>query len=177
MRYAKALFAYAKDAKAEEVIYREMSALAECYRRFPELRTVFENPIMGSSAKLELLKNAVGGKPSEEYVRFMELVLHHKREGYLQTMPLVYIDLYRKEKHITVGSLTTAASLTPEMEEKMKAMLMAGKEGTLEFTTTVNPELLGGFVFDYDTYRLDASVATQLRRVKTQLLEKNRKTV
>lgn len=177
MRYAKALLAFAKDTKSEEALYREMTLLAACYRRFPDFRTVLDNPVMSSEEKLSLLKTAVGGKPGKEYIRFVELVLHHRREDHLQTMALLYIDLYRKKKQIIVGSLITAAPVTPDTKEKMKKMLMTGKEGTLEFSTEVDPEILGGFIFDYDTYRLDASVATQLKRVKTQLLEKNRKTV
>jgi len=56
-------------------------------------------------------------------------------------------------------------------------MLMKDKEGTLEFKTAVDPEILGGFIFGIDTYRLDASVATQLKRVKTQFMDKNRKSI
>lgn len=177
MRYARALYAFAKDTKSEEILYKEMGALTASYRHFPEFRTVLDNPVLGSVEKLLLLKSAVGENPSKEYVRFVDLVLHHRRENYLQSMALMYIDLYRKEKKIIVGSLTTAVSITPETEERMKKLLMAGKEGTLEFTTSVDPNLLGGFIFYYDTYRLDASLTTQLKRVKTQLLEKNRKTV
>lgn len=177
MRYARALYAFAKDTKSEEILYNEMGALTASYRHFPEFRTVLDNPVLGNAEKLLLLKSAVGENPSKEYIRFVELVLHHRRENYLQSMALMYIDLYRKEKKIIVGSLTTAVSITPETEAKMKKLLMTDKEGTLEFTTSVDPNLLGGFIFYYDTYRLDASLTTQLKRVKTQLLEKNRKTV
>lgn len=177
MRYAKALIAFAEDTKSEDTLYKEMTRVAACYRRFPEFRSILDNPIMNAEEKLSLLKSAAGGKPSEEYIRFVKLIVDHKRENHLQTMALLYIDLYRKKKHIIVGSLITASPITPDTEEKMRKMLLTDKEGTLEFSTEVEPDILGGFIFDYDTYRLDASVATQLKRVKTQLLEKNRKTV
>ena len=54
---------------------------------------------------------------------------------------------------------------------------MKDKKGTLEFKTSVDPEILGGFIFGLDTYRLDASIATQLKRVKNQFMDKNRKSI
>ena len=71
----------------------------------------------------------------------------------------------------------TATPLSTETEEQMRRMLMKDKKGTLEFKTSVDPEILGGFIFGIDTYRLDASVATQLKRVKTQFMDKNRKSI
>jgi F-type H+-transporting ATPase subunit delta len=47
----------------------------------------------------------------------------------------------------------------------------------MELTTEVDPSLEGGFIFDYNGVRLDASVATQLKRLKQQLIEKNRRIV
>ena len=41
----------------------------------------------------------------------------------------------------------------------------------------MNPAIEGGFVFDINDYRLDASVATQLKRVQQQFIDKNRRIV
>ena len=51
----------------------------------------------------------------------------------------------------------------------MKQMVESNTNGTVEFETEVNPEIIGGFILEYDTYRLDASVQNQLRTVLTQL--------
>ena len=37
--------------------------------------------------------------------------------------------------------------------------------------------LIGGFIFDIDGYRMDASVASQLKSVRRQFIEKNRRIV
>ena len=39
----------------------------------------------------------------------------------------------------------------------------------VEFQVREDPSLLGGFVLEYDTYRMDASVKAQLARIKRQL--------
>ena len=80
-----------------------------------------------------------------------------------------YITLYRKQKNIIRGKLTTAVAVSEATELKMKKMVESKTKGTVEFETEVNPNIIGGFVLEYDTYRLDASVQNQLRQVLTQL--------
>ena len=47
----------------------------------------------------------------------------------------------------------------------------------MELQTEVDPSIEGGFVFDINDYRLDASIATQLKKVKQQFIDKNRRIV
>ena len=39
----------------------------------------------------------------------------------------------------------------------------------VELHTGVNPDIIGGFILEYDTYRLDASVRSQLRTILKEL--------
>lgn len=177
MRYAKALFSFAQEKGMEKKVYAEMSQLAQSFAEHSSLKTVLDNPVMKSKEKHKLICTAAGTQVSDVFVRFIEMVLHHKREKHLQSIALMYQDLYRKSQLITIGSLVTATPLSAEEESRMREMLMKDKKGTLEFKTTVDPEILGGFIFGIDTYRLDASVATQLKRVKSQFMDKNRKSL
>ena len=47
----------------------------------------------------------------------------------------------------------------------------------MELQTEVDPSIEGGFIFDINDFRLDASIATQLKRVKQQFIDKNRRIV
>jgi len=96
-------------------------------------------------------------------------VLREDRENTLQFMAASYITLYRQQKNITRGKLITATAVSPETEQKMKQMVESRTQGTVEFQTEVNPEIIGGFILEYDTYRMDASVQTKLRNILTQL--------
>jgi len=35
----------------------------------------------------------------------------------------------------------------------------------VEFETQVNPDIIGGFVLEYDTFRMDASVKSRLNAI------------
>ena len=39
----------------------------------------------------------------------------------------------------------------------------------LEFETEVDPDIIGGFILEYDTYRMDASVKSQLSNILNTL--------
>ncbi len=175
MRYARALFSYALEKKAEDTIFSEMKILSENLASSSQLRATLDNPVLSTREKLELIKLAVGETVSDVFVRFIQLVLHQRRENHLQTISLVYLDLYRKYKNISVGKLVTACPVDDTTINKIKQLVKQKEEGTIEFVTEVDPKLGGGFILYIGTYRLDASVASQLSRIKSQLMSKNKK--
>ena len=110
MRYAKAMIEYAQEKGVEDRLYNEFFTLSHSFRVQPGLREVLDNPVVSVKDKLALICTAAdgNGESSREFVRFITLVLRNRREGYLQFISLMYLDLYRKLKHIGVGKLITA---------------------------------------------------------------------
>ena len=51
----------------------------------------------------------------------------------------------------------------------MRQMVERKTQGTVEFESEVNPDIIGGFILEYDTYRMDASVRSKLNTILTQL--------
>ncbi|NPD91411.1 F0F1 ATP synthase subunit delta [Xylanibacter muris] len=169
VRYARALLKAATDARLEDKVYQEMQTLAKSYMDVTALRLTVDNPMLLKDKKKELLVTACGGEVSVLVDSFLALVLEEDRENMLQFMANSYITLYRQQKNIIRGKLTTAVAVSPEMEQKMRMMVESKTKGTVEFETEVNPDIIGGFVLEYDTYRLDASVQSQLRGMLSQL--------
>ena len=87
----------------------------------------------------------------------------------LQFIANSYITLYRKQKNIIRGKLTTATAVKPEAEYKMRQMVESKTNGAVEFETEVNPDIIGGFILEYDTYRMDASIKNKLKTILTAL--------
>ncbi|MBQ0072738.1 MAG: F0F1 ATP synthase subunit delta [Prevotella sp.] len=169
VRYARALLKCSLDAKKEDLVYQEMMTLAESYIKVPELRRTIDNPMMSVDKKAQLLQIASGNDVTEITERLISLVLKEGREGVMQFIANSYITLYRQQKNITRGKLITAVPVAPEVEEKMKQMVMSRTNGAVEFVTEVNPDIIGGFVLEYDTYRMDTSVKSQLNKILKQL--------
>ncbi len=169
VRYARALLKSALELEKEDQVYRDMQALAKSYIDVPELRTAIDNPMLPKASKQELLETACGEKSTKLSKRFFALVLKEGRETTMQFMANAYITLYRKQKNIIQGKLITADKVSQKTEAKMKAMVEKRTHGTVEFNTEVDPEIIGGFILEYDTYRKDASVKTKLNDILTQL--------
>lgn len=169
VRYARALLKAANALNVEDNIYREMQTLSESFLKVPQLRFTIENPMLEKDKKQKLIVTACGNNVEELTRKFVALVLKEDRENTLQFMAASFVSLYRAEKNIIRGRLITAAAVSPATEQKMRQMVEQNTKGTVEFQTEVNPDIIGGFILEYGTYRMDASVKTKLATILSQL--------
>jgi len=169
VRYARALLKSATEQKQDETVYQEMQLLAKSYVDVPQLRHTIDNPMLSKEKKEMLLLTAVGGQPTELTKAFIQLVLREGREPVMQFIANSYVTLYRQQKNVIRGRLITAARVSPATEQKMRQMVESKTNGTVEFETEVNPDIIGGFILEYDTYRMDASVKAKLNRILNTL--------
>ena len=165
VRYARALLKSATDAKIEADVYKEMQTMAKTYTDVPQLRQTIDNPMLSKDTKQQLMLTAVGEKPCELTKAFISLVLKEDRENVMQFIANSYVTLYRQQKNVIRGRLITAAAVSPATEQKMRQMVESKTNGTVEFETEVNPDIIGGFILEYDTYRMDASVKSKLNSI------------
>ena len=172
-RYAKALFMFAEENNHEELVYNDIKTLSQSFCEVPKLRESLHNPTISKQNKKELLITAAGTQVCAEFNRFVDLVIEHKREEYFQSICLVYQDMYRQKKNIITSTLVTAAPITDAEEDRMRKAVQSVTDGTVEFKKEVDPDLIGGFILNVETYQLDASIKSQLRKIKDSLLNRN----
>ena len=144
VRYARALLKSATDAKIEQQVYAEMQQIAKSYIEVPQLRSTIDNPMLSKDKKQALLLTAAGRKPSDLMKVFIGLVLKEDRESVMQFIANSYVTLYRQQKNVIRGRLITAAAVSPETEQKMRQMVESKTNGTVEFESQVNPDIIGG---------------------------------
>lgn len=169
MRYARALLKCAVQIKCEDKVYEDMTNIAKSYFDVPQLRKAIDNPMLCNDEKKNLLQTAAGKKATELTERFINLVLKEERATAMLFIATSYITLYRKQKNIIYGKLITAVPISSETEQKMKQMVQQKANGTVEFLTEVDPNIIGGFILEYDTFRMDNSVQSQLRTILKQI--------
>ena len=169
VRYARALLKSATEQKLEDAVYSEMQTLAESYIRVPQLRFTIDNPMLAKDKKKMLMLTACGHEGNTLTERFFDIVLQEDREGILQFMANSYITLYRQQKNVIRGRLITATAVNTATEQKMRQMVESRTNETVEFESEVNPDIIGGFILEYDTYRMDASVKTKLSSILNTL--------
>ena len=165
-RYAKALWAYALECKAEEEIYPQMLSLCRSLVQVKELQRALLNPAINRTTKFALLAQASGVEHLHPVShRFLSLVFDQRRERYLLFIIASFIAHYRHAKGLYVGKLTTAVPLDEATLDLLKQMIAKSIQGTVEFDVRVDNDLIGGFILQLDNLRMDASVKGQLKQI------------
>ena len=175
MRYAKALYMYAKEQKAEDAICKNMSQLKQLLFDVKSLPVMLKDPLLTADEKVKKLCKAVDG--GDVFERFMTLVLKASRENLLLFIAHAYIRLYRRDKGILAVRVITASSLTPELKSKIMGVIKQHSTLDVRIKEIVDNSILGGFVIETDDKRFDASVKKQLEEIKKQLVKTVRKLV
>ena len=110
----------ATEAKLDAQVYQDMMTLAQNFVDVPLLRQTIDNPMLSKDKKEPLLITAAGEKPTALTKTFIALVLKEDRENVIQFMANSYVTLYRKQKNVIRGKLTTAARVSAQTEQKMR---------------------------------------------------------
>ena len=179
-RYAKALLDYAVEEKCENTVYQEVLQLIETYREVPQLSEVLGNPLLPQQKKAQVLTQAVSTTgASPVFCKFAELVVAHRRESFMLFIAHNFVTLYRELKHISIGKLITAVPVSEKVAKRLETMVERNSQNSVDviLETSVDPDILGGFIFQIDDQRLDASVRQQFELIKKQFIEKNKRII
>lgn len=173
VRYAKALYKYASEHKEEEKVFREMLTLTESFNAVHKLQSTLLNPILTDEKKYQLLIKACCGSNeiSDSVQRFIKLIICKRRAQFMLFIAYSYISLYRKDKNIVNSVLTVPAEISTKFIAHLQKLIESKTNSKVEFQTKIDKEIGGGFILEYDTYRLDASMRTQIERIRRILKE------
>jgi F-type H+-transporting ATPase subunit delta len=169
-RYAKALYEYASEQKAEDVLYLRMQTLVNEMNSIPKLKKIFRSPMIETAYKKDLLAVATGANPEPVYLDFVRLVTENHREEIVLDIALNFQTIYRQKKNISVVYLTSATPMNDNALERIKRQVQQKTNGQIEFNTRIDPTLEGGFIFQLDDMQIDASVKGQLEKIRRKLI-------
>lgn len=170
VRYAKALLKFASEKGEVRNVYQSMQTLTESFQTIPSLRQTLENPIVDNDRKLHILTLAAGKDICESLRQFFLLVLKNRRVTMIQFIAHSFIDSYRKQNHLINCELTVPVSLDDVQLNRLKKLVNEKTNNEVEFIVNVDPSIIGGFVMEYDSTCLDASIAGRLKNIKKSLL-------
>jgi F-type H+-transporting ATPase subunit delta len=100
---------------------------------------------------------------------FIELITKNKREYLLIEIAEAYIYLLKKHQNIVPVSIRSARKLEKGTLDEILNKMKSQGEGDFELSEEVDESLIGGFIVRMDDKQIDASVLTQLNRMKQEL--------
>ncbi|MDE0685624.1 MAG: ATP synthase F1 subunit delta [Candidatus Poribacteria bacterium] len=167
--YARALYDAALEQGALDAITADMDKLQGLIEQSVELTQLVHSPILSPQFKSETFQQLFADAMQPLTINFFKLLASKQRERYLIAIIDAFSAIVDEAAGRLVAKVTTAVPITPEQEERLTQQLSAysGKQVRLE--TTTDAQIEGGFIVQLDDTVFDASVASQLQRLKQQL--------
>jgi len=170
VRYAKALFQSASEQKLLDKVYEDMEVLTSTCK-LEEFQYMLVVPTLQPSQKIKLLGSIFEKHLSKISMSMIDLVIKNKRESYLPGIARYFRDLYRKERGVRTATLVTAQSVDESAMNSIRALIKKTYDSDVELTSSVDKDVIGGFILNIEDMRYDASVASNLKKLKKQLLQ------
>lgn len=165
-RYAKALFAVAQEKGAVDRIQSELRAASSALQGDPEVQAFFNHPNIGTDVKVRAMKDAVGGKVSDETLRAVELLIERGRIAVIDAVSATYDALADEALGRAHAQVTAAQPLTPEQQAEIARQFSALTGKTVTVETVVDSSLLGGVRVRIGDTLYDGSLATKLNELE-----------
>lgn len=179
LRYATALVKYARESGQGEIICSEAETLERALFQNAELRRMVTaaDDVVSPFDKKKLLQSALGNRISPELSRFLTLLNRNGRMNLVQDILRDFVDFYHRSIGVRKAHLTTVSDPSERLIQRLKALVKEKTGDDVIIEVEVDPSILGGFVFDIDTYLMDASVKRQLEMIREQFIERNRRII
>ncbi len=168
-RYAKALIDLAIEQNKLEAVYSDVQYFSEVAQN-RDFASLLKSPIIKADKKGKIFDEVFGNKISEITNAFLKIILNKGRESYLQDIAKSFIRQYKAYNKVSTIKLTTAAPITEQNLDAIKAKLLgsAVTSEKVEIETSVNADLIGGFVLEIGDKLYDSSVAYKLEQLKKE---------
>jgi F-type H+-transporting ATPase subunit delta len=163
--YATALFAVAKEKGKLDAIRDQLGQFVDALKENREMQLFLFSPSFSSAEKIEGLKKAVSDA-EPELLNFLELLLEKGR------MPVIFrirrqVDaLWAKENKRLGVTVTSAIELDPQVTKQIGAEIEEQTANTVELTSRVDPDILGGLVVQVGNMVLDTSIRNRLEKLR-----------
>jgi len=130
-----------------------------------QVRILLEDPDKASSMEL-----------CDELQKFVALLVRNGRTSYLKMALTTFLSIYKDSRNIHTAHLTTAVP-APSLEKRLSDMVREKTGGEVELHSKVDPDLIGGFIFEIDDYLVDASVSRKIEEIRRQFIDRNNRIV
>lgn len=171
-RYARALFDVVRQRGDLANADADLTALADLIRDHAELARVAASPGVPAARKRAMVE-ALAGRlgPSTEVRNLALLLAERDRLVMLPAVAAAFHSRVLDHQGVVRAELTTAAPIDEAQRAALEASLGGATGRTVRLTTKVDQDIIGGTVTRVGSVVYDASVARQLERLKSTLLE------
>lgn len=168
IRYAKAILELSSETNAVDQVAADMERIVEAGNDTGDFQVFLNSPVIKTDKKISILK-VLFSEFTDLTMSFIELITKNKREYLLTEIASAFVNLLKKQNGIVPISVTSAVKLEKQTLNQILEKLKSHVDGEFEVTEEVDPALIGGFIVRMEDKQIDASIASQLNRMKIEL--------
>lgn len=168
-RYAKSLVDLAIEQNKLDRIKEDVQAFEKA-TEVREFQLLMKSPIVKGGKKWSVIQKIFDGKFDPLTMAFMKILVDKGREGYLPEIAMEFNTLFKQKNEISSVKIITAKKLSESALASIKSKL-EGSSNTyknIEIKVEVQPDLIGGFVIEFDDRLYDSSVKHKLELLKKE---------
>lgn len=169
-RYAKALFTVGKEEAAVDAYALALSELSALYSGTPEVKDALVNPMYPIDVRVKMVQDLMPALGATQVVtNFMTLLVQKKRAAFLPEIAESFQVLVDEDNNICRGTVVTATELSSTLLGKVEAAMIVLTGKKVSLATSVDPEIIGGFIAKVGDLVLDGSIKSQLEGLKESI--------
>jgi F-type H+-transporting ATPase subunit delta len=166
--YADALFQAALEQGRLAQVREDLGDFVAAVESVPELEALLTNPEIDRANRRAALEEILAG--ADELVRnFVLLAAEKGRAGEIAEIAGEFDRLVAAEEKRLEVELTTAVELSDEEAKSILAQIEKASGRGVDATRKVDSDLVGGFVLQAGSLRVDASIRGRLERLRHEL--------
>jgi F-type H+-transporting ATPase subunit delta len=166
------LFDAAKENGRLTEVHEELSDFVAAVNEVPELRRVLRNPELDPETKAGIVEDLLG--EADRLVRnFLRLVAEKGRIGEIEEIVREFDRLLAAEERRLEVELTTAYDLSDAEAAGILEQIEKASGRKVEASRKVDPNLIGGFILQAGSMRVDASLRGRIERLRQDLVKRS----
>ncbi len=169
--YAQAGLDAAGSPADQDALIDELGALvSEVLDKFPEFEQILGSALVSQDEKLEMLDRVFGTRLSTTGLSFLKVMAMHGRLGFLRQVVRSALGLWQSRNNRSSVQIELALEPAPELLQEIVALLQKSLGTEPVVKTSVNPDLVAGFVIRLGDRVYDASARSSFERARTQMM-------
>lgn len=171
-RYAGAWLEAAAERELLEPVRGEIAAFEQLCRDSEPFVDFITDKVIPGDVKQRILGELFEGRVQDITLNFLYLLASRRRERFLPEVLEACRTILDEWDGIVNADVASAVALSDGQESDLKSGLEARTGKRVRMRTTVDRDLIGGFVVRVGDQVFDSSLATQLQRVRQALVRK-----
>ena len=166
--YARSLFEVATEQDKLDLVREQVGEFADAVSENRELQIFLFSPYFSTEEKKDGLDRALTDvDPVVE--NFFKLLIEKHRMPVIFRIRAEYDQLWEEENKLLPVEITSAVELPEETIKQLGDQISEQTGRTVELSSSVNPDILGGIVVQVGNSVLDASIRNRLEQLRRQV--------